>query len=587
MSKGKISLRKRILYVFLIVAIMSSAALGFFSYNNIAYALKETAEKNSDNTLLQVDNNINILLDSYEDVLYQIYTNDDVIAYVDSINEDNNKSVAKNSLRRYLRALVNSKDYIRSITVIANNGEIIAYDQMTNKTYENGWLDNYSMDGKELYSETSQNALLHIFPPEYGTTFANEEYYLLHLTHRFVDYKDIRRDVGIVIISVDEKMIQGTCATDEESGSFIFIADNDGRITSCGKHQELIGTTIKEVSKDGFSNFAAEHLGMDNFDTYYYTDEALGWNIVYIYNRENLTKALHYQLKLILVIEVIIFLSISLIIISMTERLASSVDKVVKGMKQAQTANSNVSVEIDNSMPLEIETIALGFNEMIEKLEAASASERKALVKQKEAQIAALEAQINPHFLYNTLDTINWLAIDKDEYEISNAIGALASILRYAISDSNAAVKMSDEIEWLKKYIYLQQVRLKNKFSCNIDVAMDANDVMIHKLLLQPFVENAIIHGFEDNQSICSLSIIAKLEEQLIIIIEDNGKGMSGDIVERFNSMDILQDDNKHHIGMANAITRLNMYYGDQGKVQIESKLGAGTKVTIRVPITK
>ncbi|MBP5594897.1 MAG: cache domain-containing protein, partial [Pseudobutyrivibrio sp.] len=158
MGKKKISLRKKILYVFLIVAVMSSLFLGFFSYINIANALKESAQKNSNNTLRQVDNNVNILLDSYEDVLYQLYTSDDVISYVDSINDNKNASVAKNSLRRYLRALVNSKDYIRSITVIGNGGQIIAYDQMTNKTYENGWLENYSKDADELYSEISQNA---------------------------------------------------------------------------------------------------------------------------------------------------------------------------------------------------------------------------------------------------------------------------------------------------------------------------------------------------------------------------------------------------------------------------------------------
>ena len=586
MGKKKISLRKKILYVFLIVAVMSSLFLGFFSYINIANALKESAQKNSNNTLRQVDNNVNILLDSYEDVLYQLYTSDDVISYVDSINDNKNASVAKNSLRRYLRALVNSKDYIRSITVIGNGGQIIAYDQMTNKTYENGWLENYSKDADELYSEISQNALLHIFPPEYGTTFANEEYYLLHIGHRFIDYRDIRRDVGVVIVSIDEKMIQKTCAVDD-SGDFFFIVDNDGYVISCGEYQQYIGEKLPGITKEDLSNFVVDKFEKGNFDIYAYTDEALGWNIVCVDDKGNLLQALHYQLRLIIVIEVIIFITIATIIFSVTERLARSVDKVVKGMKSAQTGDSNVSVEIDDSMPLEIETIALGFNEMIEKLEAASASERVALIKQKEAQIAALEAQINPHFLYNTLDTINWMAIDKDQYEISNAIGALAAILRYAISDSNAAVRLSDEVDWLKKYIYLQQVRLKNKFTCSINVEPEANDVTIHKLLLQPFVENAIIHGFEANQDDCCLTVTASLEDKLVIVIEDNGKGMAANIVEKCNSKELLDDDDKHHIGMGNAITRLNMYYGDQGNVRIESTLGLGTKVIITVPINK
>ena len=112
-----------------------------------------------------------------------------------------------------------------------------------------------------------------------------------------------------------------------------------------------------------------------------------------------------------------------------------------------------------------------------------------------------MEAQINPHFLYNTLDTINWMAIDKDEFDISNAINSLATILRYAIADSSGEVFVRDEIDWLKKYIYLQQFRLKNNFTCSINVDPDVMDLRIHKLLLQPFVENSILHGFEGTKN--------------------------------------------------------------------------------------
>lgn len=587
--KKKYSLRKRILYVFMFVAILSSVTLGVFSYMNIANSLRQSSERNANNTLSQVDNNINILLDSYEDVLYQIYTSDDVIKYVDDINNGVNSSVAKNNLRRTLSALVNSKDYIRSISIITSSREIVAYDQMTNKTYENGWMVNYSLTADELYKEISQNALLHIFPPEYGTTFAYEQYYLLHLGHRFVDYRDIRKDVGVVVLSIDEKLIQDCCLSTDEAGDYIFLVDNQGRILSCGANQEYIGKNIDElVDSDGKNSsielFLSNELSMENFQTFYKQDEALGWNIVYAKDKTQLLDALHTQLMLIIVVEALVFIVITVIIFSMTDRLANSIDKVVGGMQSARVLKENALVEIDDSMPLEIETIASGFNEMIERLEEANESERNALIKQRESQIAALEAQINPHFLYNTLDTINWMAIDRDEYEISNAISALAAILRYAISDSSANVTISEEMDWLKQYIYLQQVRLKNKFVCEIDVAPETQELKIHKLLLQPFVENSIVHGFEENQENCILNIKVLLEDAIIITISDNGKGMPADIVEKCNSMKILEESERKHIGMANAITRLHMYYGEAGTVKVESSLGQGSKVTITIP---
>ncbi len=589
--KEKYSLKKIIMSVFIWIAILSSLVLGVFSFINIADSLRASTRRNANNTLVQVDNNVNILLQSYEDALYQVYTSDDVISYIDDINNDNDVSVAKSKLRRYLRALVNSKDYIRSITIITENKEIIAYDQMTQKTYENGWLKQYSMNADQLYEYIGENALLKVLPPEYGTSFANEDYYLLHLAHRFVDYRDIRRNPGVVILSIDERMIQSCYQKSEEDGEFIFITDADGRIISCGEHQDYIGKNLEnivepEMAEMGlYEGFLSQELGMSNFDTMEYYDEPLGWNIVCAKDRTELVTALNTQLILIIVVEGLVFLTIAAITMRLSNRLSNSVDKVVRGMQSAKISDSHAKVEIDDAMPLEIETIALGFNEMIERLEKANASERSALVKQKEAQIAALEAQINPHFLYNTLDTINWMAIDRDEYEISNAIGALASILRYAISDSSAVVTVSDEVEWLKQYIYLQQVRLKNKFTCDMEVAPEAKSLPIHKLLLQPFVENAIVHGFEAEQELCELTIRIWLEDNLRIMIRDNGKGMPADIVERCNRGELEEEQGRKHIGMANAITRLRMYYGESATVFVESTPGAGSTVTICVPV--
>ena len=577
--------------VFIWIAILSSLVLGVFSFINIADSLRASTRRNANNTLVQVDNNVNILLQSYEDALYQVYTSDDVISYIDDINNDNDVSVAKSKLRRYLRALVNSKDYIRSITIITENKEIIAYDQMTQKTYENGWLKQYSMNADQLYEYIGENALLKVLPPEYGTSFANEDYYLLHLAHRFVDYRDIRRNPGVVILSIDERMIQSCYQKSEADGEFIFITDADGRIISCGEHQDYIGKNLEnivepEMAEMGlYEGFLSQELDMSNFDTMEYYDEPLGWNIVCAKDRTELVTALNTQLILIIVVEGLGFLTIAAITMRLSDRLSNSVDKVVRGMQSAKISDSHAKVEIDDAMPLEIETIALGFNEMIERLEKANASERSALVKQKEAQIAALEAQINPHFLYNTLDTINWMAIDRDEYEISNAIGALASILRYAISDSSAVVTVSDEVEWLKQYIYLQQVRLKNKFTCDMEVAPEAKSLPIHKLLLQPFVENAIVHGFEAEQELCELTIRIWLEDNLRIMIRDNGKGMPADIVERCNRGELEEEQGRKHIGMANAITRLRMYYGESATVFVESTPGAGSTVTICVPV--
>lgn len=134
---------------------------------------------------------------------------------------------------------------------------------------------------------------------------------------------------------------------------------------------------------------------------------------------------------------------------------------------------------------------------------------------------------MNPHFLYNSLDTINWMAIEQEQYPISNVVSALGKILRYGIDNSNGIVTIADEQNWLKQYLFLHQNRLHNMLQCDVQIAEDTLGLRIHKLLLQPFVENAIIHGFSQEQELCCLRIhIFRPDELLQIEISDNGRGI-------------------------------------------------------------
>ena len=163
----------------------------------------------------------------------------------------------------------------------------------------------------------------------------------------------------------------------------------------------------------------------------------------------------------VVLLSIVVLLAIIFLI---TGRLTRSIGTVVAAMNAAAAGELSARIDIDRTMPLEIEEIASNFNIMIEKIGALIREVQAASTKQRNAEIAAIEAQVNPHFLYNTLDTINWMAIDRDEFEISDAIGALAEILRYGIDDSNGVVEIRQEVEWLKNYVSLQQTRLKDAF---------------------------------------------------------------------------------------------------------------------------
>ena len=586
----KTSLRNRLIRVFILTSLLPVVILGIYSYISISHTLSDNTEMMSMNNLKQLDTNLKISLEAYEDVLYQLYTADDMISWVSDIDEGTNEAVAVNQMRRFMSSLLYSKDYIRAVSVITPGKEIVTYEQMTPATYKSSWMENFSLPRDELYKDIAGDNNLHIYPTEFGTHFAKKDYYLFHMAHRIIDYKSLEKECGVVIVSMDLDFLKDICMNrDEDDRIFNFIVDEDGRIVVFGDDDGVIGSGITAMEKtEEERNADYEAFLKKSYPSmageaavFLFHDETLGWDVVNVTSLSELTHLLRRQQSLIIVVAILVMGLVVILSTGFAENIVRSVGYVTGRMKKARSGDLSVRIEKDRQMPQEIESIADAFNDMMEKLNVA-------LTKQQQAQITALEAQINPHFLYNTLDTINWMAIDKDEYDISNAISALANILRYAIVNSNGEVTIKEEMEWLKKYIYLQQYRVKNSFSYSVFVEPDVQTALIHKLLLQPFVENAIRHGFEADQEDAKLvvSVLCKGKE-LEITIEDNGRGMDKTLVDEINNRGFNDLRSRTNIGISNVVTRLEMYYGNEARIKVSDKAERGTCIVISVPFKK
>ena len=264
-----------------------------------------------------------------------------------------------------------------------------------------------------------------------------------------------------------------------------------------------------------------------------------------------------------------------------------SVQPIISAMEEADQGNLHAKIEIRGNN--EFSRIARQFNKMIVQIRVSGEQEREALLREKNAEIKSLEAQINPHFLYNTLDAINWVAIDRQEYTISRMLTSLATILRYSIHKSNEEVEIRDELEYLRKYVYLQQQRFDYSFVCVINADESILSYRIHKLLIQPLLENTLVHGFPGNTGMDEINIqISEIGngKMIQIVVEDNGVGMEQEKVDFFNHFDYQNERIESSIGVRNVITRLKLYYGEEGKFYMTSGKD-GTRITIRIPYEK
>lgn len=590
--RKRTKLQTRLILAFLITSMIPLIVVNIFLYYNTSGIVRSNVDELAAANLNQTRSGLDIWLESYQDILFQIYMNDDIVKTVEEINEGKELSINRKQLRRTLRGLFYTKEYIKSITIITQSGEVIFYDLLTGSMTKNSWLDNFGMTPGEIYDTVSMDNLTHIFSTREAYTSAQDTAYLFHLGHRIIDYKKVDKQLGIVMVSVDEQMLREACSIQEGGSYFNFIVDREGRLVSYTEDellgQKIIGwTEDEEARKEAYRRFLENHTGREtgNLSVYTVYDDKFNWEIVRVSDQNTVVERLKAQQRLVVVVLILSLSALTAVILLLTQSLTGSLRRLVQVMERAGMGELSARMKVDVRTPQEVEVISRQFNRMLERLGDSMEKEKKAIERQKSAEIAALEAQINPHFIYNTLDTINWMAIDRDEYEISSSINALAAILRYGINQSNEIVTVRQEEEWLKQYLFLQQTRLKNTFVCEIHVDAQVKEYHIHKLLLQPFVENAILHGFEGIDRTHRLLVqIQREEDHLKIEIYDNGKGIPKQLVEAMNRGNFPKCTEKNHIGMENAITRIGMYYGERAAVRIESEEESYTRIIIAIP---
>lgn len=514
--------------------------------NNLTRELK--GELNTADHMLQM------IIDKYDIVLYDFCTDDGIVNLVQKINESEKPSDAvKYQIRRSLSHICNRNEGVEGITLITESGTVCFYDKRAASFVSTKWANKLSdTDRKE--KAASYHASPYILDEE------ETPVHMLELTRRLADYRNINRKIGTVILSIDQSVLWKDLEVSDKSQ--IYVCEND-QIIAAADEQE-IGKSISSKPRQGYRVLET-------------TNAKTGWTLFHFYSTEQYDRRVRMNIC-IGIGSLLVLASLSMaIVIAATRPSLKMMEKLMQAMAEIEIGNFSVRIPGILNPKNEVERIATGFNEMSGQLETLMDAVKKSTVDQKNAELQAMEAQIDPHFLYNTLDTINWKALEHDEYEISNMVGALADILRYSIWNPGDAVSIGQELSWLDRYIMLQKEKLDQPLQVVTDIPENLMGYRIHKLILQPFVENAINHAFRNMKRPCRIKITMKLVgEQIYIRIQDNGCGIEPELVEELNDRHFSKGG---HVGVANVRKRLTLYYGEEQEVYFESRIGVGTSV--------
>ncbi|MFC4596695.1 sensor histidine kinase [Cohnella hongkongensis] len=240
----------------------------------------------------------------------------------------------------------------------------------------------------------------------------------------------------------------------------------------------------------------------------------------------------------------------------------------------------DLSVRIDSRRVDEFGIVASGFNAMATQIKDLIASAKDEQRRLRVAEMKALQAQLNPHFIYNTLDLIKWNAKMNRTKEISGIVVQLARLLRGMIHVEDEVTTLGSEMELIKHYLYIQRIRFADRLHVNVGIDDDAMDAEIPRLLLHPLVENAVVHGFENQIGNVDLSIVCRRRgDELEVEIKDNGIGMNEETLAAIRGW-----THQGGIGISNVHNRIRLYYGEAYGLDIESESGVGTRVALRIP---
>ncbi|SFM38971.1 two-component system, sensor histidine kinase YesM [Paenibacillus sp. 1_12] len=313
------------------------------------------------------------------------------------------------------------------------------------------------------------------------------------------------------------------------------------------------------------------------------------WTSVVILPVSSLTKGMDYVNYLLILTGCVTILLVFITSRLLSSRITKPISNIQRNMKRVEWGNLQVNLPVTHT--LEINDLSQSFNHMVGKLNILINQVYEGELRQREAELKALQANIHPHFLYNTLDSLYWMLIIREQEEVAKVVVSLSHLFRYSIGGKDQAVPLRSELEHICNYLKIQKIRFEDlEVECIWDETI--GNVTILKLLLQPLVENAIFHGLEKKSGNRKLTIATKVVEEglVLITIRDNGAGIRPEqlalILSMMRTADHLQIlEGRLGMGIENVYRRIKLFYGEAYGMDISSEPGEGTEITIRIPL--
>lgn len=555
-----IKLRKKLYYIYFIAGLIPLLFLGTYFYMRISRLLIEREVRNQQNSLnqavLTVENQLNI----YENMSDYIAYNQTILQVVSYPYENYYEMYSQYTT--VLDPLIASLKYfhndIKRVTIYVDD-DVIKHDTTLaplTDIEEETWVTTV-MNSVEIFwliDQEKEEAIVARSIPQLngisGLLYIEVDYHQL-----FEPFHLITEDnYGVTITGQDNSKIYSLSEFDKEYVDIALYSDN---------------------LENGIDTPESDYIQVSQ------EMDSVPWNVM-LYRPYGIIKtSIRPIITGVLVAIVVCIVAAFVLLRKLARMLVREIENLTSNMEKVK--EGNLEVEITSDAKDEMGELVRGFGDMVSRIKTLIEEVYESKISLKEYEMKALQAQINPHFLYNTLSIINWKAIEANEQDISKITLALSRFYRTALNRGKNIMSVQDEIENVKSYIGIKQIMHDHEFDVEYDVDEKIYYYDVPNLILQPLVENSIDHGIGhkiDGRGL--LRIIGYMQDGLLYLsVEDNGIGMDDE-----RKHQILTQESKGY-GVFNVNERLKLFYGNEYELQIESELGKGTRTTVRIPARK